>query len=911
MNMNKYTTIILTILLLTLCAMPSEAALVVNKYTNDFTASSPYNEQLKLCTCETKVDTVIVQNNGDFIADFDVQVFSSYPNKIRIAEPTFNLAPDHFKEVMIYVEDSCGVSGVFPYDVKVTNSYGRVQILHRTIRVDKCQTVQFDVTPVSVETGLCQPATFKVTTKNVGTFADTFNLNFGSYTNLAKLKAPEVYLQPGQSYSQDVSFTFDCRVYGTQTVPFTLVANKNAEGITIWRDVVIRNEYDFSLDLPTTVSVCSQVKTQVQMDFVNLAPVPDEIKVSLNAPAFVSLSNPENVYLEKHGKDDTARRLINVMPQKGNEGEYTIGVSALDIYGQKLKQRDIKLDVNNCYDPSVEMRDTTEHTIVGDTRACCGPHTYFVNVRNNGDREQLFRLQLDAPSYFKMEELTVRVAPGQNLNVPIYADLPCTDEKYDAKVTVFPVAAPNVNVTTQLNVWSLTDRTCHMVQIDHDELKVRDDMTVLPVIVKHTGVEGGVYSIKINSTLFTSTEKEITLEPGQEKAIHLTPKVNLSQQERGRYIVQPQLTLEDPALGIPYNEHVGISLVGKGFLERFGEWFAGLPWGLLGFCGWVIILLCILLLLVLILLLLVYSGRVEIPRMTRKALFVLKTVLLAIIIVLLLALFFLRVPGKDVMYERAANNTNVEVIEWYQNEQHVMDMSKYFEDPDKDILRYSVTQPRDIKVNMENNMLTLTPDHNFAGENTMIITASDGKGGVTDSPVFKLHLIAKKDMTFFDWMYAWCHFIVAILAILIVLIVFMIVLTIKEKRQDLKHGNVIVVVPKSNKTAKSKKTSAKVAKKKTRSKQVTGTIVREYKAGGKTVNVSVKQQPQAPTIIAVPGAREVVYVGAKDGNTVHTPYCMNARRIPKSKRVAFSTKKDAVKAGLIPCKMCRPFEGGM
>ncbi len=103
MNMNKYATIILTIFLLTLCAMPTEAALVVNKYTNDFTASSPYNEQLKLCTCETKVDTVIVENNGDFIADFTVQVYSSYPNKIRIAEPTFNLAPKHFKEVMIYL----------------------------------------------------------------------------------------------------------------------------------------------------------------------------------------------------------------------------------------------------------------------------------------------------------------------------------------------------------------------------------------------------------------------------------------------------------------------------------------------------------------------------------------------------------------------------------------------------------------------------------------------------------------------------------------------------------------------------------------------------------------------------------------------------------------------------------------
>jgi hypothetical protein len=95
-----------------------------------------------------------------------------------------------------------------------------------------------------------------------------------------------------------------------------------------------------------------------------------------------------------------------------------------------------------------------------------------------------------------------------------------------------------------------------------------------------------------------------------------------------------------------------------------------------------------------------------------------------------------------------------------------------------------------------------------------------------------------------------------------------------------------------------------------RGKQV---AVREFRNSGQTVNIAVGAPASSPAIIAVPGAKpsEVVYVGSKDGDKVHTPYCMIARRIPKSKRVAFSTKREAMNAKLIPCKMCRPFEGGM
>lgn len=913
--------LLLLIVMLAALAAPASATLIVNKYTNEFSASSPYNEQLKLCSCETKADRIVVENTGDFIADFTVRAQSAYPNSIRMAEPTFQLAPKHFKEVVVYIEDSCGVMGTFPYDVIVTNSYGRVQTISRTIRVDRCQTVLLDVTPGQAETGLCKPGTFTVDVTNVGTFPDAFSLDFGPYNGIATLKNKDLYLQPGQFYKQDVNFTFPCTEYGTKQIPFVVYTSKNGIGASVQRSLLVRNEYEYSLDMQTDVSACTQTSSTIPITIDNTAAVPDEITIGLKGPGFASLSHTQFAI----GKRENHIVDLAIDAPKGAQGKYTLTVDTADKYGGLYKSRDIKLDLRNCYDATLEMRDTPDSAITGPVKACCGQKTYYVNIRNNGDTEQTYELSLDGPSFFVLDETTVRLAPGQNLNIPIRATLPCNDANYTATVTAWAIAAPHVSVSASITVDSLTQRTCHMVQIDDDEQRIQNDMTVLPIIVKSTGLEGGVYAITTNSTLFRIQEQNITLQPGDQQAVHMAPLVNLTTQERGRYIVQPTFTLVDQ--GIDYKEHVGVKLADKGLFQRLADWFFGLPWGRLGVCGWALIVLALVLLALVLVLILIYVGRLSIPSMSRFGLTLLKAILIVLILLALIAIAFLRAPGAETVYERVANTTDSTVLEWYQNTDKTIDLGQYFTDPDKDYLSYTVTQPRDIKVNVEDHVLTLTPDHNFAGGNTMVITASDSKGGVTDSPVFILRVIPKRNMGFIDWMHAWCQHIATIFAVLILLVLFLIVLTIKERRQDLRRGNVLVVVPRDEKraTAPARRKAVIVARAPARKAKVVvktrkpakGIVIRETKAGGKTVNIEVNapSQPsqQGPTIVTVPGAKqnEVVYVGAKGGNTVHTPYCMNARRIPRNKRVAFSTKKAAINAGLVPCRLCRPFEGGI
>ncbi len=863
---------IFMLLILVLTVMSVSAELVVNKYTNDFTLSSPYNEQLKLCACETKVDTLIVENVGSFDTHYTAYIESNYPGKIRVEEKQFSLAPKHYREIVVYIEDSCNLVGTWKYDVVVKSNYGRIERLSRTINSQICQTSLMDVQPRHVEVGLCEPAEFTVTLENVGTYADTFKLDFGPFNDIAEPENWQVYILPDQEYEQEISFTWPCEVYGDFIIPFVMTTESGTPGAYQEATVTVRNEYDFSFEFDTSIEACALTETHFPLVVNNEAPVEDSFQLSLNGPGFLSIDG-ERVKELTLNSDESREVSLIVTPGKQDIGEHEFTINARDKYGGIQKSRDIDVKVSNCFDPAVSMMADEINVATEPVVTCCGPQTYFVNVQNNGDREQVFRLEVLGPSFFTLDETTVRVAPSQNLNVPIRANLPCSDESYDFGVKVSPIQNSELAVEDYMTIESQTQRTCHMVQIDDDELAVRETDSILPVLVKHTGIEGGIYSINMDSELFSVQEESLELVPGEQAVIHLEPTVNLTEQSKGRYVLQPQFTLEE--LNIDYNEHVGVQLRGKGLWQSAKDWFFGLPWCAPGTCGYFAIALFIVLIALVIVLLLLWFGVFSLFKegLPLSILTALKTLLVILILVVLLALLFVPGPHASDEFERLADNQDATVLEWYQNQEYTIDLDQYFEDPDMDVLSYRASQPRDVNVQIEGNIMTLEPDMNWAGENTLVVTAMDGKGGIADSPLFLLRVISEKPVSFWEWIQMWCAQIVLGLLLLILLAILLVILTIKEERRgDDSDNNVIVVVPGA-------------PKKKPRRK----------KASTRTVATAAKRNKYR-------------LYASKTGTKAHKHDCMALENVRKKDMVEYKSRATVLKAGLALCSICHDVE---
>jgi hypothetical protein len=60
------------------------------------------------------------------------------------------------------------------------------------------------------------------------------------------------------------------------------------------------------------------------------------------------------------------------------------------------------------------------------------------------------------------------------------------------------------------------------------------------------------------------------------------------------------------------------------------------------------------------------------------------------------------------------------------------------------------------------------------------------------------------------------------------------------------------------------------------------------------------------SIVCLSLAVDYKYAGSKNSNKYHFPDCKWAKKISPKNLVTFKTAQEAVKAGYVPCKVCKP-----
>ena len=60
------------------------------------------------------------------------------------------------------------------------------------------------------------------------------------------------------------------------------------------------------------------------------------------------------------------------------------------------------------------------------------------------------------------------------------------------------------------------------------------------------------------------------------------------------------------------------------------------------------------------------------------------------------------------------------------------------------------------------------------------------------------------------------------------------------------------------------------------------------------------------SVVCLSLAVDYKYVGSKSSDKYHYPDCKWAKKISPKNLVTFKTAQEAVKAGYVPCKVCKP-----
>ncbi|MBN2052078.1 hypothetical protein JW756_01110 [Candidatus Woesearchaeota archaeon] len=776
---------IVFLVMLAVLISSAQAALIVNKVTDEFSLESPYpTDNLKACQCSQRTDVLEVKNIGDFKALFKVHIDSPIKGLITLSDDTFELEPGQATKVYVYIEVPCDQPLETFYVANVCTNYGRSKEIVKQVVSKQCQNIKYTSKVLNDKILPGDTVTIQFDIQNVADFNDNFKIIPKAYGDFTVMSEESVSLAPDQTKIIYLYVKYPLSYYGDITYPFTISSEKAGNAVKGVQSFSIERDYDFTMK-PEALELhaCEDVTTEVPITISNLAKTPNKYSLHLTAPAFAKLSQ-EELELSAEEKDEVT---LTIKPTQKDVGEYNLLLSAATEYGDMLKDKSFKLVVDDCFDLKASLEGWSQITDKG----CYGEKTFTLNIRNDGKYEEAYEIMIDSPGWvsIKEEDKFVRIKPSQNINIPVKLSFPNVDAKQTSFIIVKQLREPYQAQEIKVELESYSQRSCHNIELLQDKYRINYETKSIPMLLQSTGIKAGKYKLQLGemeSRFVYLDQDTMEFEPGETKVLHIYPK-NYSSYNQGTYLNRLTLTISlvDENLNIDYNKQFWVVLRDKNFLTKAIDYIARFNYSRIGWCGLVTLILAgITALLVIAVVYMRVKKNLKIKRIKASCMKKIKIVNIALIFLLIisiLALILIGNPNTDKFYEQSQQVNSTLYHEWKENIPYQLDLNKYFTDPDTDVLSYTSSQPDHVDVKIEGNIATLTPEHNWAGEEKIVFTANDDKGGIADSPIMTLKVLKRQPIGPMAYWNTYCKHINIVLFIILVLLVLLCLDIIEEK----------------------------------------------------------------------------------------------------------------------------------
>jgi len=784
----KWVVFFVMLAVLMISASSAQAALIVNKVTDEFSLESPYPvNNLKACECSQRTDVLEVKNIGDFKALFKVNIDSPIKGLITLSDDTFELEPGQTTKVYVYIQVPCDQPIDTFYVANVCTNYGRSKEIFKQVVSQQCQNIKYTSKVLNEKILPGDVVTIQVDLQNVADFNDNFKITPQAYADYTTISEESVSLAPDQTKTLYLYVKYPLLYYGNINYPFTISSEKGRNIVNGQESFTIERDYDFSMK-PEALEIhtCEDVAKEIPITLANLAKTPNKYSLHLTAPIFAKLSQ-ESLEL---GPEATSTIQLTLNPAQKDVGEYNLLLSVATQYGDMMKDKNFKLVVDDCFELKATLEGWSSQVT---DKACYGKKTFTLNIRNDGMYEEAYEVVVDSPGWVsvKEEDHFVRIKPSQNINIPVKLSFPDVDAKQTSFIIVKQLREPYQSQEIKVELESFSQRSCHNIELLQDKYRINYDTKSISMLLKSTGMKAGKYALQLgelDSKFVYLDQDTLEFEPGEIKVLHIYPR-NYSDYNQGTYLNRLTLTISlvDENLNIDYNRQFWVVLRDKNFIAKAIDYITHFNYSRIGWCGLITLILTGLTgaMIILVVYMRLNKG-LKIKRIKAscmKKIKILNIALIFLLILSILGLILIGNPNTDRFYEESQKNKIDSPLyhEWKMNTPYQISLSNYFTDPDLDVLSYTSSQPDHVDVKIEGNVATLTPEHNWAGEEPIVFTANDKKGGVTDSPIMTLKVLKKQPVGPMAYWNTYCKHINIVLFIILVLLVLLCLDVIEEK----------------------------------------------------------------------------------------------------------------------------------
>jgi hypothetical protein len=792
MNFKLITKSFAFLMLLIISIMPFTGAVIdVNTYavSRDFTIVSPYND-VSICSCSTKYDSITVTNIGTWPAMFTVST-NKIDSTLTLSENSFELAPGASKEIFLYITADCS-RGSDDLKITVTSNLGVEKTLEKRVVRDRCQNVEMWATNSTREIGPCQSKNIELNIHNVGPFAETYTLD-SNYDKYITYNADSFTLEPNQYSKITATIKFDCGMYGQKDILFKTHSQNNKLTATVNVPLDIRREFDYDFNInnvvddSVNVQVCNRMQsTKVPIVIKNNGAVPNTYTVELNGL-------PKSAIVEEliDGKfslnpGETKTFYINVdstsYRKEHKFEDFTVKINPE--IGDFVKEKKIVLEFTACYEYDVIVYDYG-NSKNRPLRTCANfDYSYDINIVNNGLFKETFFVSLvDSPHTVKLSKYYTELSPGDNDMLKLLITGP---DDNDVHKILLKVVSDNAGIEEYREVWikGYDVQSCHNTAIGKDKAyEVNYQTNTITVPIKNTGIVDNSYLalLNSNSSLLNFKNNVGLITVGQSKTEKLTLNVNSTGKEEGIYT--DVLTLMDSS-GAKYSKDLVVKLKDKSFLRKTFEYLA-----FDGICKQVSMyqILAILIFIVLIIVFLIIGPHYPYNFWNRLKSKIPVVIFLFVIFLigLILVISFTGLPKThEEVYNLTVNDSGL-TYEWLEDDKFVLNVDQFFYDPENRTLDYNVEGLENIKAISKDKVISFYPRYGWSGTEHAKIIAIDDMGGNVTSPEFTFIVRDVNKKSFAEIFNVYCWYF-NLLIFLILLIFIFILVFVKQKRRTRK-----------------------------------------------------------------------------------------------------------------------------
>jgi len=741
----------------------AEDTITINQYStySDFYTGA-YVAQPEVCICGSKIDTIFIKNAGSFHSIFNLTVNDKY---VTLPFSSVELAPNQEITADLLLAAPCDAGqGVSDYVITISNNYGKTQEISRSLELNECQTISAELFADKNEINPCGSVNYTLNITNPAPFVENYVISSLTLSEFFSYPEYVLSLQPGQSGFIQTTFNPSCDIYGNKSLSFEIDAEKSGLKAELTHELNIKQNYSFDIYGGESEDICQYTYSGKNIVVKNTAGIPLNYSLNLiNAPIFASLNQTSLEVLPGQNKSV----YLNLEPGDGSKGTHAFELEIKTNIGDTSLVVPINVSVSECYGVSLK--------IINPFKTCTGDRNFDMELTNDGKYNETVLLDSNTGSIIVSQKELV-ITSGETKTIRLTSSV---IENESRVLIPFTISATLKDRPTwlswqdnaQLEVYE--QYTCTYPSAHENKIYVRYNSTNTSIRFTNKGLEATTYLINyVGSSWLNISEKELTLLPGETGHLTLSLYGDSSEVQKNYYF---DVSLISKTNNVSYTKSYELIMTNVPFSEKAFAYLISTT------CTSISAILVLLLILVIIFLCVAKTLNVGVSGQFRLVLGVL------ILLVILVTLFVFGVPKS--IYPSLDNDKvdNPLYLIWYQDHSFSLDLSKYFVDPDGDVLNFSVQDvPDNMTVSVKGAIVLFEPDEGWNGTARAKFSAVDEGGDEVVSPSFDIEVVAYDKLSTEELYFKYCPYINSILLILILVLLLFLPGKIKKEKKVVK-----------------------------------------------------------------------------------------------------------------------------